>query len=65
LGIHDKTDLPHTGFKVFLTLLKMFKPRYMLHGHIHLYRNDTVKETVFEETTILNIYPNKILDIDI
>jgi Icc-related predicted phosphoesterase len=64
-GIHDKKDLPHTGFKVFLTLLKMFKPRYMLHGHIHLYRNDTVKETVFEETTILNIYPSKILDIEI
>ncbi len=48
-GIHDKTDLPHTGFKVFLTLMKMFKPRYMLHGHIHLYRADTVKETVFED----------------
>lgn len=64
-GIHDKKDLPHTGFKVFLTLLKMFKPRYMLHGHIHLYRSDTVRKTTFAETTILNIYPKMILDIEI
>jgi hypothetical protein len=37
----------------------------MIHGHIHLYRSDAVKETTFEETKILNIYPKKILDIDI
>lgn len=63
-GIHDKPDLPHTGFKVFLTLMRMFRPRYLLHGHIHLYRPDTVTESTFEETTILNVYPYKILDIE-
>lgn len=61
-GIHDKTDLPHTGFKVFLTLMRMFKPRYMLHGHIHIYRSDTVTQTDFEETTILNVYPSRVFD---
>ncbi len=64
-GIHDRNDLPHTGFKVFLTLMRMFKPRYMLHGHIHIYRLDTPVETRFEETTILNVYPAKIFDFDI
>ena len=62
-GIHDRPDLPHTGFRVFLTLMRLFKPRYLLHGHIHIYRSDTPRETLFGETTILNVYPYHILDI--
>jgi Icc-related predicted phosphoesterase len=49
--------LPHTGFKVFLSFLRLFKPRYHLHGHIHIYRQDEVTQTQFEETTIVNVYP--------
>jgi Icc-related predicted phosphoesterase len=56
-SIHDRPDLPHTGFKVFLSFLRLFKPRYPRHGHIHLYRQDTVVKTIFEETTVVNVYP--------
>jgi Icc-related predicted phosphoesterase len=62
-GIHDRPDLPHTGFRVFLSLLKMFKPRYHLHGHIHLYRADTPHTTQHGETTIMNVYPSRVIDI--
>lgn len=62
-GIHDRPDLPHTGFKVFLSFLRMFKPRYLLHGHVHVYRQDEVVSTCYEETTILNVYPYKVIDI--
>jgi Icc-related predicted phosphoesterase len=62
-GIHDRPDLPHTGFKVFLSFLRLFKPRYHLHGHIHIYRQDEVSETRFEETTVVNVYPYKVLEI--
>ncbi|MBK6328558.1 MAG: metallophosphoesterase family protein [Chloroflexi bacterium] len=62
-GIHDRPDLPHTGFKVFLTLMRLFKPRYLLHGHIHIYRPDTPRETQFGDTTVINVYPYRILDI--
>jgi uncharacterized protein len=62
-GIHDRPDLPHTGFKVFLSFLKMFKPRYHLHGHIHIYRQDTVVKSHFEETTIINVYPYSVFSI--
>jgi uncharacterized protein len=64
LGIHDRSDLPHTGFRVFLTLLKLFKPSMMLHGHIHLYRQDALRVSQFMQTTILNVYPYRILDFD-
>lgn len=61
-GIHDRPDLPHNGFRVFLTFLKSFKPRLHLHGHIHLYRSDTTVETVYEQTTVINVYPYRLLD---
>lgn len=62
-GIHDRPDLPHTGFKVFLSFLRLFKPRYHFHGHIHIYRQDTVVRTVFEHTTVINVYPVSLLDV--
>jgi len=63
-GIHDKTDIPHTGFKIMRNLLQWVKPRFMLHGHIHIYRRDTATVTKFEETTIINVYPYRLIDFD-
>lgn len=63
-GIHDRSDLPHTGFKVFLSFLRMFKPRYHLHGHVHVYRTDETVNTYYSETNIVNVYPYKVLEID-
>ena len=57
---HDVTD---RGFKVFLSFLRLFRPRYHLHGHVHIYRQDEVRETRFEETTVVNVYPYKVLEI--
>jgi Icc-related predicted phosphoesterase len=62
-GIHDRTDLPHTGFKIFLQLMRVFKPRYLLHGHIHIYRRDTARRTQVGGTEVINVYPYKLLDI--
>ncbi|MCA9952815.1 MAG: metallophosphoesterase [Anaerolineales bacterium] len=63
-GIHDKPDLPHTGFKVFLTFMQLFKPRHLLHGHIHIYRQDTITETKHLNTIVTNVYPYKVLEIE-
>jgi len=55
-GIHDRTDRAHRGIKAFRWLLKVFKPRYHFHGHIHVYRKDTITETFFEQTRVINTY---------
>lgn len=34
-GYGDMEDLPHRGFECFSTLLEKWKPRYMIHGHVH------------------------------
>ncbi|MEW6650429.1 MAG: metallophosphoesterase, partial [Chloroflexota bacterium] len=55
-GIHDMDDLPHRGIKAFRWLLKVFSPAYHLHGHIHVYRNNTKTETRFYNTTVVNCF---------
>lgn len=61
-GIHDRDDLPHTGFKIFLKFLQWFRPKYLLHGHIHIYRRNTQRITQYLNTTIINVYPYFVLD---
>lgn len=61
--IHDRTDRAHIGFRAFLTLMSRFKPRYLLHGHTHVWRNNDVRETVFEATRVVNVYPASVLEI--
>ncbi len=64
-GVHDRPDRAHTGFKIFHTFIKMFKPRYLLHGHIHIYRQNETRETQVAETAVLNVYPFRKLNITI
>lgn len=64
-GIHDQEDRAHQGFKSFLPFMRWFKPRYLLHGHIHLYRRDVVTQTRYYDTEVINIFPFKILDLGV
>lgn len=63
-GIHDDTDLAHTGFKIFLTFLRTFKPRYMLHGHVHIPEQQQPAITQYEQTKIINVYPKYTFEIE-
>ena len=64
-GIHDQPDLTHTGFKIFLTMMRVFKPRYLLHGHIHRYHNQSHDITQVGETTVVNVYPNYFFELEV
>ena len=61
-GIHDKSDPCHRGFSCFLWFMKAFKPRYLVHGHIHLYDLQDVRVSRFMDTTVINAYSHFILD---
>lgn len=60
-GIHDASDRAHTGFKSFLTFMRYFHPVYLLHGHKHRYRWDVQERTRYEETTVINVFPKRIV----
>ena len=55
-GIHAGSDLPHQGISAFRWFLRVFHPAYHIHGHVHIYRPDTVKETKFGQTCVINAY---------
>ncbi len=63
-GIHDQPDLPHQGIKAFNWLIKVFKPRYHFHGHIHIYHPDTVTETKVGNTQVVNTYGYRVTDLE-
>lgn len=60
--IHDKPDKCHTGFKTFRLFMNLFKPKYLIHGHIHLYELNDIRRTKFNRTEVINCYDHIILD---
>ncbi|MDR1971738.1 MAG: metallophosphoesterase [Treponema sp.] len=61
-GIHDKEDRCHWGFEAFRWFMRTFKPRYLIHGHIHLYSLCDVRVTDYEGTQVINAYSHYVLD---
>ena len=64
-GIHDRDSNVHGGFKAFRWLIKVFQPAYFYHGHIHIYSQNYQRITEYEKTSIVNVYPYQLLDIEI
>ena len=63
-GYGDGDDLAHMGFEAFLPLLDKYKPRYLIHGHVHMsYRADLPRIYQYGETTILNGCERYVLDL--
>jgi Icc-related predicted phosphoesterase len=60
-GIHDGDDLAHRGFEAFLSLIDWFKPRYLLHGHKHVYGPEPTR-TRYGQTEVINIYPYRVIE---
>ena len=63
-GIHDAEDPAHVGFGAFRRFMRWARPRYLLHGHRHVYNPLETTETQFEQTTVINVYPYKVLEIE-
>lgn len=61
--IHDQEDICHKGFKSFNSFMQKFKPKYLLHGHIHIYgtKNDWITE--IDGTKVINAYGYRIIEI--
>jgi uncharacterized protein len=63
-GIHDAADLCHLGFSTFVDFMRRYRPRYLLHGHVHVYTPNVVTETRFMDTVVLNAFRYRVVEID-
>ncbi len=64
-GYGDMSDLPHQGFACFNDLLDKWKPKYMMHGHVHpTYSHDFKRDMLHPSgTRIINAYESFMLEI--
>ena len=65
-GKGDLDTIPHRGFRCFLKFMEKYRPRYMLHGHVH--RNYGFKIPVTQrylDTEIINACGAYLLDLQL
>ena len=64
MGLGDGDDHAHRGFECFLELMDTYRPKYLLHGHVHLrYGHNPIRERKYGETKVLNVCEKYVLDI--
>jgi Icc-related predicted phosphoesterase len=63
-GVHDSTDPAHVGFDAFNRFIAMFRPRFLMHGHTHVWRRDAITCTQVGSTTVLNVCPFRVIEIN-
>ncbi len=61
--IQDREDICHQGFSVFRWFISRFQPRYLIHGHIHLYDINESRSTHYLNTEVINVYDHVVLEI--
>jgi Icc-related predicted phosphoesterase len=63
-NVNDRLDVAHRGFAAYRTFVSLFKPRYLIHGHIHLYDRNESWQAILGETRVLNVFPYQKLELD-
>lgn len=61
--IHDGQDLAHRGFKAFLYFMDRFQPRYLIHGHRHVYHLQRPEVSQYRRTTVINVYGHSLMEV--
>jgi Icc-related predicted phosphoesterase len=57
LGVHDGEDQCHRGFDVFNSLIRVYHPKYFVHGHVHMnYGRQFPREDQLGDTCVVNAY---------
>ena len=55
--LNDGRDLPHQGFRVFLELMDKYKPKFFVHGHVHMsYGRQHKRYDKYGQTHVINAY---------
>lgn len=63
--LNDGRDLPHQGFKVFRMLLDKYRPRFFLHGHVHMsYGRSHKRYDKYEDTHVINAFERCVFEFE-
>lgn len=63
--LNDGMDLPHQGFQVFRSLMEKYKPKYFLHGHVHMsYGRKHKRYDTYQDTQVVNAFERCIIEFE-
>lgn len=63
--LNDGRDLPHQGFKVFRDLMEKYRPRFFLHGHVHMnYGRNQKRYDRYQDTHVINGFERYVFEIE-
>jgi Icc-related predicted phosphoesterase len=62
--VNDRQDKAHRGFAAYRAFVRAFKPKYLIHGHIHLYDRNEPWQATLGATRVINVYPYQRLELD-
>lgn len=60
-GIHDGGDPAHRGFSAFRWLIRLARPYYFIHGHVHLYDLQALRKLNVGDTVVVNVYGHSVI----
>ena len=61
--LNDGMDLPHQGFQIFRVLMEKYKPKFFLHGHVHMsYGREHKRYDKYLATDVINAYERYVFE---
>lgn len=61
--INDLDTVTHRGFEVFLKLMDRYRPKYLVHGHVHLTYGRVPRRAKRGETEVVNAFDHVVIEI--
>ena len=63
-GLGDDEDRAHWGFPALVDLLDQYKPKFLVHGHVHMsYGHSIPREIDYNGTKVINAYERYTIEI--
>ena len=63
-GLGDDEDKAHWGFPALVELLDKYKPKFLVHGHVHMsYGHSIPREIDYNGTKVINAYERYTIEI--
>ena len=63
--LNDGMDLPHQGFQIFRVLMEKYKPKYFLHGHVHMsYGRKHKRYDTYHDPQVVNAFERCVIEVE-
>ena len=62
-GVNEGTDAPHRGLVAVRRAVEWMRPRLLLHGHVHPYGREIIREGRLGDTRVINVVGHRLIEL--